>query len=99
ISTSAITQQVVQQIPKEATILFGSQTGNSQRLAGRLSDGLKALNFEVTLSAMNKFKPNGLKKVPYLFVIVSTHGEGDPPDNAMGLHEFIHGKRAPKLEE
>lgn len=99
LTANAAAQQAVNLIPKEATILFGSQTGNSQRLAGRLSDGLKALNFEVTLSAMNKFKPNGLKKVPYLFVIVSTHGEGDPPDNAMSLHEFIHGKRAPKLEE
>jgi len=91
--------EVISSIPKEATILFGSQTGNSQRLAGRLSEGLKALHFDVTLSAMNKFKTNGLKKIPYLFVIVSTHGEGDPPDNAVSLHEFIYGKRAPKLEE
>ena len=28
---------------------------------------------------------------------MSTHGEGDPPDTALQFHEFVHGKRAPKL--
>ena len=48
---------------------------------------------------MNDFKPNNLKKVKNLLILVSTHGEGDPPDNALTFHEFIHGKRAPKLDE
>lgn len=30
-------------------------------------------------------------------MIVSTHGEGDPPDNALSFHEYVHGRRAPKL--
>lgn len=85
-------------LPREATILFGSQTGNSQRLAGKLAAQLKEQGFEVTLSAMNAFKTNALKKAPYLFIVASTHGEGDPPDNALTFHEFLHGKRAPKLD-
>lgn len=89
----------VPQGPREATILFGSQTGNAQRLAGRLADKLKGEGFEVTLSAMNKYKTNNLKKAANLFLLVSTHGEGDPPDNALAFHEFLHSKRAPKLEE
>ncbi|UVI28444.1 assimilatory sulfite reductase (NADPH) flavoprotein subunit [Paenibacillus spongiae] len=89
---------VVPQGPREATILFGSQTGNAQRLAGRLADTLKSQGFEVTLSAMNKYKTNNLKKAGYLFILVSTHGEGDPPDNAMTFYEFLHSKRAPKLD-
>ncbi|MBD8499257.1 assimilatory sulfite reductase (NADPH) flavoprotein subunit [Paenibacillus arenosi] len=89
---------VVAQGPREATILFGSQTGNSQRLAGRLADKLKGEGFEVTLSAMNKYKTNNLKKAGYLFIVVSTHGEGDPPDNALTLHELLNSKRAPKLD-
>ena len=48
---------------------------------------------------MNDFKPNNLKKVKNLLIFVSTHGEGDPPDNALTFHEFLHGKRAPKLTE
>ncbi|QAY68425.1 assimilatory sulfite reductase (NADPH) flavoprotein subunit [Paenibacillus protaetiae] len=84
--------------PREATVLFGSQTGNSQKLAGKLADKLKAQGFEVTLSAMNKYKTNNLKKAGYLFIVASTHGEGDPPDNAISFHEFLHSKRAPKLD-
>ena len=89
---------VTAQGPREATILFGSQTGNAQQLAGRLADSLKAQGFDVTLSAMNKYKTNNLKKTAYLFIVVSTHGEGDPPDNALTFHEYLHSKRAPKLE-
>ncbi len=32
-------------------------------------------------------------------MVVSTHGEGDPPDNAISFYEFLHSKRAPQLEE
>jgi len=88
----------VTQGPRDATILFGSQTGNSQRLAGRLAAKLKEQGFEVTLSAMNQYKTNNLKKAGHLFVLVSTHGEGDPPDNALTFYEFLHSKRAPKLD-
>ena len=33
-----------------------------------------------------------------LTVVISTHGDGDPPDDARGFVEHITGKRAPKLE-
>lgn len=84
--------------PREATILFGSQTGNSQRLAGKLAAKLKEQGFEVILSAMNAYKTNNLKKTAHLFIVASTHGEGDPPDNAITFHEFLYSKRAPKLD-
>ncbi|MFD0959770.1 assimilatory sulfite reductase (NADPH) flavoprotein subunit [Paenibacillus chungangensis] len=96
---SAAESVVQQQLPAEATILFGSQTGNSQRLAGKLADKLKGLGIAVTLSAMNAYKTNGLKKATHLFIVASTHGEGDPPDNALTFHEFLYSKRAPKLTE
>lgn len=83
--------------PLEATVLFGSQTGNSQRLAGDLAKKLEQAGWRATLSSMRDYKPNNLKKVRNLFIVVSTHGEGDPPDNAMSFYEFLHGKRAPQL--
>ncbi|MBX9975022.1 assimilatory sulfite reductase (NADPH) flavoprotein subunit [Cytobacillus firmus] len=86
-------------IPKEVTILFGSQTGNAQNLAKKAGKTLEERGFQVTVSAMSDFKPNNLKKVKNLLIVVSTHGEGDPPDNALTFHEFVHGKRAPKLED
>jgi sulfite reductase (NADPH) flavoprotein alpha-component len=84
---------------KEVTILYGSQTGNAKGLAKKASTKLEGKGFQVSVSAMSDFKPNNLKKVKNLLIIVSTHGEGDPPDNAITFHEFLHGKRAPKLED
>lgn len=85
-------------VSREVTVLFGSQTGNCQRLAGSLSNNLREQGFEVTLAAMNSFKPNTLKKIENLLVLVSTHGEGEPPDNARAFYEFLYSKRAPQLE-
>ncbi|SEN43925.1 sulfite reductase (NADPH) alpha subunit [Paenibacillus sp. OK076] len=85
-------------VSREVTVLFGSQTGNSSGLSKKLAKKLEEQGLQVTLSSMGDFKPNGLKKVENLLIIVSTHGEGEPPDNAIPLHEFLHSKRAPKLE-
>ncbi|MCQ6279086.1 assimilatory sulfite reductase (NADPH) flavoprotein subunit [Bacillus sp. EB600] len=85
-------------ISKEVTILFGSQTGNAAGLAKKAAKTLEGNGFQVTVSAMSDFKPNNLKKVQNLLVIASTQGEGEPPDNAISFHEFLHGKRAPKLD-
>ena len=87
-----------QPISKEVTILYGSQTGNAQGLAKKSGKKLEDNGFNVTVSSMSDFKPNNLKKLTNLLIIVSTHGEGDPPDNALSFHEFVHGRRAPKLE-
>lgn len=84
---------------KDVTVLFGSQTGKSQGLAKKFSKKLEERGFQVTLSSMGDFKPNVLKKVQNLFIVVSTHGEGDPPDNAISFYEFLHSKRAPQLED
>ncbi|PIC70189.1 sulfite reductase [NADPH] flavoprotein alpha-component [Sporosarcina sp. P16b] len=83
---------------KEITVLYGSQTGNGQGIAEQAAAKLKEQSFDVTIQSMNDFKPNNLKKIENLLLVVSTHGEGDPPDTALPFHEFLHGKRAPKLD-
>ncbi|MFJ6210087.1 assimilatory sulfite reductase (NADPH) flavoprotein subunit [Lysinibacillus sp. NPDC092081] len=83
---------------KTVTILYGSQTGNSQGLAEKYASALKDKDVDVTISSLATFKPNNLKKVTNLLLIVSTHGEGDPPDQAIQFYDFLHSKRAPKLE-
>lgn len=85
-------------ISKNVTILYGSQSGNAQGLAKKTGKKLEADGFQVTVLSMNDFKPNNLKKVENLLIVASTHGEGTPPDNALSFHEFLHGKRAPKLD-
>ncbi|MDO7907714.1 assimilatory sulfite reductase (NADPH) flavoprotein subunit [Paenibacillus sp. JX-17] len=86
-------------LSKEVTVLYGSQTGNSSNLAKKLTAQLQNEGFEVTLTSMGDFKSNALKKVQNLLILVSTHGEGEPPDHAIAFYEFLHSKRAPKLEE
>ena len=83
---------------RHITVLYGSETGNAQGLAEKLADRLVELNFNVKLSAMGDYKTKDLKKVEDLFIISSTHGEGNPPDNAISFHEFLHGRKAPQLE-
>ena len=85
-------------IEHDVTILFGSQTGNAQHLAADMKKRLEEKGFAVTLSCMSDFRTNNLKKVKQLLIVVSTYGEGDPPDKAVLFHEFVHGKRAPRLE-
>jgi sulfite reductase (NADPH) flavoprotein alpha-component len=82
----------------EVTVLFGSQTGNAERLAKQLTQRLRDRSFAVNISCMSEYKPTNLKKAKCVFVVVSTHGNGEPPDKAKTLHEFVLGKRAPKLE-
>ncbi|QNU04735.1 assimilatory sulfite reductase (NADPH) flavoprotein subunit [Peribacillus butanolivorans] len=84
-------------ISKEVTILYGSQTGNAQGLAENAARKLEGNGFQVTTSSMSDFKVNNLKKVQNLLIAVSTHGEGDPPDNTLSFHEFLHGRKAPSL--
>lgn len=85
-------------ISKEVTVLYGSQTGNSHGLATKLAKRLEDQSFQATVVSMGDFKPNNLKKIENLLIVVSTHGEGDPPDSAISFYEFLHSKRAPKLE-
>ncbi|MFC3102674.1 assimilatory sulfite reductase (NADPH) flavoprotein subunit [Salinisphaera aquimarina] len=80
------------------TILYGSQTGNAEDIAEQLKERAEAAGLSVNVYDMLDYKPKDLKKEQNVIVCVSTHGEGDPPDNAEELHAFIFGKKAPKLD-
>ena len=87
-------------VPAESrlTILYGSRTGNGEGLASRAMQQATELGIEATLKSMAGYKTRDLQSEKNLLVIVSTHGEGVPPFQARELYEFIHGKRAPKLD-
>ena len=98
-STINETSAPVAVVSKDITVLFGSQTGNSSSLAKKMTKKLEEQGFQVNLSSMSDFKTNQLKKLQNLLIVVSTHGEGEPPDSAIAFHEFLNSKRAPKLEQ
>lgn len=97
-NTLAAVSAPVATATKEVTVLYGSQTGNGHGLSKKLSKKLEEVGLQVTMSSMSDFKPNNLKKLQNLLIIVSTHGEGEPPDNAIPFYEFLHSKRAPQVD-
>lgn len=79
------------------TVLYGSQTGNAEALAESLGHRANAHGITAKVIDMADYKPRQLKNEAYVALLTSTHGEGEPPDNALDLHEFLHGRKAPSL--
>jgi sulfite reductase [NADPH] flavoprotein, alpha-component len=84
---------------KVLTILYGSRTGNGESLAKLAQKMAVESGFEVSLKNMENYKARELKDEKNLLVIVSTHGDGEPPFQAKEFYEFLHSKRAPQLNE
>lgn len=80
-----------------ATIVFGSQSGNGEALAKRLDEALAAAGVSRVVLDMLDCRKADLEQARHLLVIVSTHGEGDPPDRARPFYDLLHGRKAPKL--
>ena len=81
------------------TIVYGSQTGNARRLAEKLAQQVEAAGIGVRLVRADAYPTRDLKNERHLAVVISTQGDGDPPDDARGFFDFITGKRAPQLPE
>ncbi|MCL1065927.1 assimilatory sulfite reductase (NADPH) flavoprotein subunit [Shewanella olleyana] len=81
------------------TILFGSQTGNGKAIAKELAAQATSKGFDVNLASMADYNVRQLKQETILIAVVSTHGEGEAPDDAIELHKFLASKRAPKLDQ
>ncbi len=80
------------------TILVGSQTGNANGVAKAFQAQAEAAGYTSKLISMADYKPRSIKGETHVAVFVSTHGEGDAPDDAIEFHEFLGGKKAPKLD-
>ena len=87
------------QAAQRLTIVYGSQTGNARRAAEALSQQAEAAGLSVRLLRADAYPQRELASERLLYIVISTQGEGDPPDDSIGLVEFLRGKRAPKLPE
>lgn len=84
---------------KDVTLIWGSQTGSSESLAKTAAKKLTASGHQVTVKDMAEVEAKSLAEVETLFVITSTYGDGEPPDNAQELHEALHSDEAPPLSD
>ncbi len=95
IQTAGIQNEPV--VKTNLTILYGSETGHSQVLATKLAEKAAFKNISANVFDLYEYNYKKLQEEDNLAVIVSTHGEGEPPDMAEDFYKFITGKRAPKL--
>lgn len=75
---------------KKAHLVFGTETGNARKLAGRLAAAAKKKGISLKLSGLDQYRLTDLSKEDYFFVIISTQGEGEPPLTAKKFYEHIH---------
>lgn len=71
-------------------VLFGSRTGNAKSVAVLAHEYALSLGYEAILLDMQELDYSQVKTIKNLLVIVSTHGEGEPPVQAEGFYDFLH---------
>lgn len=80
------------------TILYGTESGNAEALADKAKAKAAALGFEPKVLNMADCTPDILKSVENLLIIVSTWGDGEPPDQAAPFHKAMMAESAPQLK-
>ena len=81
-----------------ATIIYGSHTGNGRRIAESLAARLSSLGLQGRLFRAGEYPLRELAAERQLFVVMSTHGDGDPPDDARAFCDFLFSRRAPRVQ-
>ncbi|HIG65015.1 MAG TPA: sulfite reductase flavoprotein subunit alpha [Methyloprofundus sp.] len=71
------------------SILYGSQTGNSESVAYDAAQLAKAHGLNPNVLSMDEIEADNFIKLEYLLIITSTYGEGEMPDNAQMLWDAI----------
>jgi sulfite reductase (NADPH) flavoprotein alpha-component len=69
------------------TVLYGTESGNSEILADRAVKEAKKRGFQARMENMADVSPGDLAKTRNLLVIVSTWGDGEPPDAALAFYK------------
>lgn len=73
------------------TILYGTESGNAERLADFSAKEAKKRGLAAKVLNMADANPADLVKLDNLLVIVSTWGEGDPPETAVPFFKALPG--------
>jgi sulfite reductase (NADPH) flavoprotein alpha-component len=79
------------------TILYGTETGHSQGLAEKLGEKASFKGIDARVLSLYDYNYKKLNEEDNVAIIVSTHGEGDPPDMAEDFYKYVTGPRAPQL--
>ena len=86
-------------VARKITVLSASQTGNARRVAEQLLVQLQEASLDAQLVAAGDYKAKSIASEDILLIVASTQGEGEPAEEAVSLHKFLHGKKAPPLAQ
>lgn len=92
-------QTAASTVSRRVLVLSASQTGNARNVAESLHIKLQAAGVEARLSSASDFKSKTLPDEDIVLLVTSTQGEGEPPEEALPLYKFIHGKKKPDLSK
>lgn len=82
------------------TIAYGTETGNSKKLATDFAAKAKKSGINAKLVSLDQYRLNDLAKEEYFFTVISTQGDGEPPAAAKKFYDHIHqnGYKLDKLK-
>jgi sulfite reductase (NADPH) flavoprotein alpha-component len=80
------------------TIIYASESGNSERLAADMAKVARKRGLKPTVVDMADLDLAGLPKSRRLVVIAATWGEGEPPGRAAAGYAALMGDKAPRLD-
>jgi sulfite reductase (NADPH) flavoprotein alpha-component len=75
---------------QKITIVYGTETGNSKRLATDFAAKAKKSGINAKIQGLDQYRLTDLSKEEYLLTIMSTHGDGEPPVAAQKFYDFVH---------
>ncbi len=81
------------------TILYGSQTGTAESLAKKAAKDAGKRGFAAMAMDMAQTDVSRLVSEKNVLVIVSTYGDGEPPDSAKALHAALGSEDAPSMSQ
>jgi len=76
---------------RKSQIIYGTQTGNSQEVAEKLKEEIERTGFEIECMDMFDGDPDTLFGCAAVYFVVSTWGEGEPPDDSLSYFNKIKG--------
>jgi sulfite reductase (NADPH) flavoprotein alpha-component len=79
-----------QQKPGKITIAYGTETGNSKKLASDFAAKAKKSGINAKLVSLDQYRLTDLPKEEYFVTVISTQGEGEPPAAAKKFYDHIH---------
>jgi sulfite reductase (NADPH) flavoprotein alpha-component len=72
------------------TIAYGTETGNSKKLAADFVARAKKKGVQAKLVGLEQYRLNDLSKEEYFLTVISTQGDGEPPAAAKKFYDHIH---------